>query len=128
MSPSWSKVSLLRGEIWDGGNSYIKIRTVLDNVWVGGEIVVINPDTGGVLDGHAIVVKNTGESQVLDDDVGSIDESHAISRNRSILATDDGFVCSIDAKTSWQSELSFDDDGQGVCSLEKVRLSKKHNF
>lgn len=83
---------------------------------------MINPDTSGVLDGHAIVVKDTGESQVLDDDVGGIDEGHAISCNSSVLATDDGLICSIDAETSWQSEFSFDDDGQGVRSLLNIRL------
>lgn len=31
---------------------------------------MINPDTGSVLDGDAIIVDNTEESQVLNDDIG----------------------------------------------------------
>ena len=104
----------MRYEEWE---FYVEIRTVLDDVWVRGEIVVINPDTGGVLDGHAIIVKNTGESQILDNDVGGINEGHAVSCDCPVLTTDDGLICSIDAETSWQSEFSFDDDGQGVRSL-----------
>lgn len=49
---------------------------------------MIDPDAGSVLDGHAIVVKHTSESQVLDDDIRGVDKSHSILCNGSILATD----------------------------------------
>ena len=50
-------------------NTHIKIRAILDDVRIGREIIVINPDTSSVLDCDAIIVKNTSDSQISDNDI-----------------------------------------------------------
>lgn len=74
--PSWD--SCVRGE---GGfphgkkrGRYVGVGSLGD---VGGEFVVIDPHASGVADRDAVVVEDEADFEVLDDDVGCVDNVDA---------------------------------------------------
>lgn len=73
--------------------TYIKIWAILDDVWAGGEIIVVNPDTCCVLDSDAIIVENPGDVQVSENNIVLMSNCDAIGTNvSSTLMTDERLV------------------------------------
>ena len=79
---------------------------------------MVDPDTGGVLDGDAIIVNDTGESHVLKNDVGCVDHGNTVSCDCSIAANDR--LVGANSETGRKAELSLDDNVQAVVTLSRV--------
>lgn len=102
---------------------------VLARAHVGGEIAVVDPDLGGLLDTDGIAVGSLdlAELHVSDDDIGHLVDIQADAGERRALGTDDGLVGS-DADLGRAGDGALDDNDQGVLGLSsRAELGERGN-
>jgi hypothetical protein len=87
---------------------------------------MVNPHTSGVLNRDAIVVENTSDSHVLENNIVSVDHRYTISSNSRVASNDDRLVRA-NSKTRWKIEFAFNDDVEFVETLQYVSTRSLFN-
>lgn len=112
-----------------GGDTDIGIWPLAD---IRVELVVVDPDTRRVADGDAVVVFDEADAQVLDDDVGAVEDVDATASDMRRRADADQGLIGADLEARGEHHLAHDVDDLGCISghsrLESRRAAHCHCF